>query len=342
MKPDVAAKNAPAHGRCSVALALCNGERFIGELLESLFRQTVPPDEIVITDDDSSDAGYRIISDFIAAHPGVIRYERNLARLGVTKNFEKAISLANGDIIFLADQDDIWLPDKIARLRDKIEAESAPCGAFCDSILTDAQLTPLPFTHWELRKFSEPEAFCGKEQFFRCCVTAPMAGHNIAFSSEWKSALLPFPDLADAHDNWIGLVLSAFGAWRIVPDILTLYRQHDQNRSGMAKWRNDYARACMALRENRDEWNYRLYQTLVDRLQKLPQNCGDDVLLFGAGRRDYSLSRKNLSRFFLKRFFPVMRLWFRGDYTRYGHGWPNVFQDLFLRSVFLPQEPRRE
>ena len=169
-----------------------------------------------------------------------------------------------------------------------------------------------------------------------------MAGHNIAFSALWKSELLPFPEIADAHDNWIGLVLSAFGAWRIVPEIQTLYRQHDNNRSGMAKWSSAYHRACIALRENRDEWNFRLYQTLIDRLQKSPQNCGDDVLLFAAKRRDYSLARKNLSRFFLKRFFPVTRLWLRGDYDRYGHGFVNVLQDLFLRSVFLPRELPRD
>ncbi len=323
--------------RCSIALAVYNGERFLAQMLESLFRQTVLPDEVVICDDASSDATFEIVSRFCTLYAHCIRYERNPERLGVAKNFEKAISLTTGDIIFLADQDDVWLPDKIEKLRDLIAVQRHPCGVFCNSLLTNEKLQPLSCTHWQLRRFDPGMPFRGMEQFRRCCTIAPMAGHNIAFDASFKKILLPFPNLVACHDNWIGIILAAQEAWRVLPEILTLYRQHDRNFSGMLKWRRQYQLAIRSLRHNNDEWNYRLYQAFLDRMKDFAPPCSDEKIDFAIGRRNYSLNRKNLSRTFLKRVMPVAKLILNGSYRRYGRGWKNAVQDLFLRSFFFPE-----
>lgn len=332
------AETPAARKRCSIALAVYNGERFLGEMLESLFRQTVLPDEIVVCDDDSSDRTFEIVSRFMATYRGCIRYEKNPERLGVAKNFEKAIRLTTGDIIFLADQDDLWLPDKIEKLRDAIAAQPEPTGVFCNSLLTNEKLQPLNYTHWQLRNFNPERPFTGMEQFRRCCTVAPMAGHNIAFDARFKDVLLPFPNLVACHDNWIGIILAAFDAWRIVPEVLTLYRQHESNYTGMFKWRNQYRTAVRSLANNNDEWNYRLYQAFLDRIKECSRSCGNDKIDFAVGRRNYSLSRKNLSRYFLKRLMPIGRLYLNGSYRRYGRGWKNMAQDLILRSFVFPRE----
>lgn len=98
----------------SVALASYNGIKYIGEQLDSIRTQTQPPDEVIITDDNSTDGTYEFCCDYISKHKlkgwNVCRNSQNL---GVQKNFRYALSKCTGDYIFTSDQDDIWMPDKI-------------------------------------------------------------------------------------------------------------------------------------------------------------------------------------------------------------------------------------
>lgn len=97
----------------SVALCSYNGGRYIAEQLDSILQQTVPVDEIVVCDDGSTDNTAEILKSFERKHPGKFRIYLNGQQLGVIKNFEKAINLCRGEIVFLSDQDDIWLPHKV-------------------------------------------------------------------------------------------------------------------------------------------------------------------------------------------------------------------------------------
>ncbi len=97
----------------SVALCTYNGEKYIAEQLDSILNQNQPPDEIVICDDISTDKTLEIIGSYQQKFPDIFKVYRNETQLGVVKNFEKAINLCTKDIIFLCDQDDIWLPKKI-------------------------------------------------------------------------------------------------------------------------------------------------------------------------------------------------------------------------------------
>ncbi len=107
--------------RVSVALGTHNGARFLGEQLDSILRQTVPVAEIVLSDDASGDGTVELAQQLIAersatdaATPELVVL-RNPVALGVTANFEQAISAASGDLIALSDQDDVWHPDRVAR-----------------------------------------------------------------------------------------------------------------------------------------------------------------------------------------------------------------------------------
>ena len=98
----------------SVAMATYNGEKYILEQLESIFKQTVTVDEIVIVDDCSQDSTVSLIKDFMERHSMCnIRFYENENNLGYKKNFYKALSLCEGEIIFLSDQDDIWKEQKV-------------------------------------------------------------------------------------------------------------------------------------------------------------------------------------------------------------------------------------
>src|SRR6266567_6944512 len=102
--------------RISVAMCTYNGARFLREQLESIAAQSRLPDELVVCDDGSTDETVETIKAFVGRAPFAVRLEINSKNLGSTKNFEKAIGLCEGEIIALADQDDVWKPQKLAVL----------------------------------------------------------------------------------------------------------------------------------------------------------------------------------------------------------------------------------
>ncbi len=102
--------------KVSVALATYNGEIYIREQLKSLAAQIRRPDEVIITDDCSTDKTVEIIKAFIAENDLDWQLFESKSNLGFKKNFRKALSLVTGDIVFLCDQDDIWCEDKIESL----------------------------------------------------------------------------------------------------------------------------------------------------------------------------------------------------------------------------------
>ena len=94
-----------------------NGAAFVGEQLESLLRQTRPPDELVVCDDCSSDGTTGIVAEFARRAPFHVRIVPHESNVGITANYEHAISLCSKDLVFLCDQDDIWHADKVAASR---------------------------------------------------------------------------------------------------------------------------------------------------------------------------------------------------------------------------------
>jgi len=104
--------------RATVSVALCtyNGAAYLGEQLDSIVAQSRPPDELVVCDDGSTDGTVGLLQAFVPEAPFPVRLYRNERNRGFAKNFERAISLCTGDFIALSDQDDVWKPEKLARL----------------------------------------------------------------------------------------------------------------------------------------------------------------------------------------------------------------------------------
>src|SRR6266849_5683432 len=110
-----------------------NGARFLSEQLESIAAQTRVPDELVVCDDGSTDETVEIIKAFVERAPFAVRLEINANNLGSTKNFEKAIGLCQGEIIALADQDDVWYPKKLELLESVFLARPSVGAVFSDA-----------------------------------------------------------------------------------------------------------------------------------------------------------------------------------------------------------------
>ncbi|MCI5779527.1 MAG: glycosyltransferase [Lentisphaeria bacterium] len=319
--------------KVSVAIAAYRGEKWIGDQLQSLVEQTRLPDEVVITDDSPDDATRREAERFSGVLP--LRYVANPIRLGVTGNFNAALSLTTGDAVFLCDQDDVWYPDKIAAMCGHLSIGGA--AVFCDSDVTDAGGTPAGFTHLESRGYGVlrrlPEGMW-RDQLAACCRRVPAAGHDMALTRELLDRLLPLPDLPFCHDTYLGVAAAALGAWRIVPRSLGTFRRHGASASGAGakmSWRGQWRAARESVRGRSFAWNAELFSAVLDRLPELDPAVRDQLY----ARMRHSRARAGMDVPFLRRLPAIWREICSGNYVRFGRGWKNVVQDLFFRESDL-------
>ena len=137
----------------SVAMCTYNGAKYLSEQLDSIITQNLSPTEIVICDDISEDNTWDILQDYQAKYPAVIKLYRNERRLGIVKNFEKALNLCTGDIIFLSDQDDIWLRDKTSTVL-RIFKRNPEIDAICHNQKISIQHNTISeYTMWDTMGF---------------------------------------------------------------------------------------------------------------------------------------------------------------------------------------------
>lgn len=118
----------------SIALCTFNGQRYLPAQLDSFLAQTRPPDELIVCDDGSTDDTPRLVEAYAAQAPFPVRFHRNAVNLGVVQNFGQAIDRCQGDWIFLSDQDDLWMPEKLARFDEAMAA--IPSADFGPAIVT--------------------------------------------------------------------------------------------------------------------------------------------------------------------------------------------------------------
>ena len=124
---------------CSVAMSTYNGERFLAEQLSSICAQTRPVDEIVVSDDGSSDGTLRILDDFRLAHPQIHwKILPSAENHGFRESFLRALKACGGDLIFLCDQDDRWAPGKVETMLRHFEANPAMLSLISDFKTIDA------------------------------------------------------------------------------------------------------------------------------------------------------------------------------------------------------------
>jgi glycosyltransferase involved in cell wall biosynthesis len=320
--------------KLSIAMATCNGEQFIAEQLESIINQSLPPNEIIICDDSRNNLTYNAIVPFMNTSPQLIKYYHNDKQLGVSKNFEKAIALTTGGIVFLSDQDDVWKLDKIEKISFLLNTMEDCDGASCDSKLVDKNLISLDATLWNLRGFRCNEWLVSSPDnildFFLKRV--PTAGHNIAFNSKLKNILLPFPDLIECHDTWIGLIIATISRWSFIDDTLTKFRQHSDNVSGIDR-QSKLKEAIASIKNNTFTWHVSLYNELIKRLSQSDYNIKPEVMGLLASRRDHSEVRSKMNCNIIKRLPLILNEMKNKRYFKFGRGWKNVIQDIFLRGL---------
>jgi glycosyltransferase involved in cell wall biosynthesis len=205
----------------SVCIATYNGEKYIKEQLDSILIQLNQNDEIIISDDGSIDNTVSIINKY--ADPRISVYS-NYNRKGVIGNFENALNHVKGDYIFLSDQDDIWLKDKVKICIDYLNT--------IDLILTDCKVvdSKLNVIHSSFFKLNNSK----KGILNNLCHNSYM-GCCMAFRRKMLIKLLPFPKDIPMHDLWIGFVCDLFYKSIFLSVPLILYRRHHQNVSSTSE-----------------------------------------------------------------------------------------------------------
>ncbi|MBQ9089418.1 MAG: glycosyltransferase [Lentisphaeria bacterium] len=317
--------------KISVALAAYCGEKFIAEQIESLVSQTTPPDEIIICDDSPDMETFKQIEKFINTGKN-IKYIHNNEQLGVCRNFEKAINHCSGEYIFLCDQDDVWLPEKVETLTSALDAHPEYSGAFCNSTAVDENLINLGFSLWEMRNFTpvmQAELANGNSlKVFLKRVT--LSSHNIVFRRKYIDRIMPFPELGTFFpDTWIGLQLAVSGNWLAVDQELTRYRIHQNNCSAPAKpdLKVQINLSRKARKHNAIAQTVHLAEELIRRA---PQNTSSEYMKMLQDFMTHYMHRSNYSENHFFKLFQILRECSSGRYKNYSNGIKSIAADIFL------------
>jgi glycosyltransferase involved in cell wall biosynthesis len=220
--------------KLSIAMATYNGERHLRQQLESFASQDRPPDELVVCDDQSTDRTLEVVGEFAEKAPFPVIARRNEQRLGAMKNFEAAASLCTGDVIFFSDQDDVWLPGKLAR-HEAIYRDEPDVGMiFSNATIVDEQLRPMGQSLYEYVAFTEARRrrFESKSAFNLVIHRTFAFGCTMSFRSSLLAPLRPFP-IEFMHDRWVQTLLASSTRFRALTDEYILYRQHGSQTLGI-------------------------------------------------------------------------------------------------------------
>lgn len=218
-----------SRAQISIAMATYNGEKFIQEQLDSIAHQDLPPMELVITDDGSTDATLEIVDAFARSAPFAVRVFRNETRLGYADNFLKAASLCQGGLIAFCDQDDIWLGKKLKLCSQFFDDPAVMLAIHSARTITKSGAPIGYFPHFSKTKILD--------------ICDPFAS-GPGFATVIRRDLLSMidnrlrPDRLRSNDIWCWFLAASAGKISIIADVLALYRQHESNVFGAPRARS--------------------------------------------------------------------------------------------------------
>ena len=203
----------------SVCMATYNGEKYISEQIESIITQLGDEDELIISDDNSTDQTLKLVEEFRDERIKIIK---NHGIKGYTSNFYNCLKNAKGDYIFLSDQDDIWLPNKVKVTLEYLEKYDF---VISDAKEVDADLKII--SESRIKKYGMRSGFWNnllKSRYIGCCM---------AFNRKVLNSLFPAPTYLDCypHDLWIALIGEGYFSSCMIKEPLILYRRHQNNKS---------------------------------------------------------------------------------------------------------------
>lgn len=328
----------------SVAIAAYNGERFLVEQLESLVSQTRPPDEVVVSDDRSTDGTVDIVRRFAARAPFSVHVLLNKRNLGVNGNFDRAVAACTGDIIFLCDQDDVWLPHKIATMSALLARYGKVGLVISNSEIVDEALRPTGRRLYTL-KYPRVESLytCGEAAVRFILDTQTLAGHTMAFRRT-PSLAKPTDEIVIGctYDFVRAVVAGSLYDVAVVPESLTKYRRYNGQVSSpdnLPPTRPEQLRR--RLRRVFVEYNSSAAQrakfssSLLQICRTIEEFDADPALIrFLEGKAEIAAFQAGLESSRLGRVAPVMANLLSGRYHKYANGFATAARDLVIPPSF--------
>lgn len=266
-----------------IALATCDGSRFLEEQLESLRAQTVPPRRLVVVDDASRDDTVTILHRWAqrTGLPMVLQPRR--IRQGCLASFAQALAATEANYVFLCDQDDRWDPDKaevLLQRMGRLEAhhgENTPLLVHSDLRLIDARGQLLHPSFRQLQQLNTK-----RDGFLDLALQNTVTGCATLVNRACLKAALPFPEEVVLHDWWLAMVTARLGQLDYDPEARLSYRQHEGNVVGAAGYRQQMGRRLLELP---GVWaSGALVVPALSQLQALVNRYGPTELITGLRR----------------------------------------------------------
>lgn len=227
----------------SVCLASYNGGAYIFEQVSSILAQLTAEDEVVVSDDGSSDGTLGVIHRINDPRIRVLQGPRQ----GLIANFQNALLHARGEVIILSDQDDVWLPGRLASVVPHLQYHDL---VVCDCKVVDSGLNLISPSFYALKGSGAG--------LIKNLISNSYQGCCMAFQRRVIDLALPFPVNVPMHDWWLGLVAELYGRVLFLPQAGLLYRRHDANQSSTAQ-------ASTTDLVTRIQWRFGLIVSLITR-----------------------------------------------------------------------------
>lgn len=317
--------------RISIAMATYNGAKYLQDQLDSFVYQSRRPDELVVCDDSSNDETITILESFQAQAPFDVQLHRNERRLGYTKNFEAALSRCTGEVIFLSDQDDVWLCSKIGRIETEFVSRPEIMVIINNQFISDSDLSSTNYTSLgNIRSAGLTESW-----FISGCCTA--------IRRPFLDIVLPIPHAAHGHDAWISKLSDSLNLRHVYCEPLQLYRRHGANTSNWLISRPEkvtsfdlflqygFQEALIGWRETIAHY-HRYRSRIIERTSAL-EALGHAMAARRATNRfslEISALQQRIDAVSLprsRRFPQILRLIRRGTYRHFS-GWRSAAKDI--------------
>ena len=325
----------------SVALCTHNGARFIEEQLRSILHQTIPPNELVVSDDASSDDTVSLAKAVVARYaaspshaPVTVIIRQNSSPLGVARNFESAILATSGNLVALSDQDDVWRSDRLALTLQKFDSRSDLDLVFTNARLVDSAGESLGRTLFEVLEIgaADQATLRGGDALSLFIKRNFATGATVMFRRRLLDVSVPFPSHW-VHDEWLAIMAAATGRIDLIDEPLIDYRQHGSNVIGVnvPTFRRKVRRA-LEPRAGRNERISRQFEQFAERLESLIGMISAEVLALALTKARFEADRERLPTARLRRLAPILAANRRGWYTKFAsQGRLDMVRD-FLQS----------